>query len=201
MAVSFTRELDSVKFPARNLASPRKVKRKWHSREDRRHDKQYGDAVLVPSDGGVCLSGSESDDPDWSIGWVEPHGPDFRSDDEIDDGFAVLVPCYRPGCKELVENSTNQLLSAIKNLPNEFSSDMEEKVQIVLKLIEEDGESFAKRAEMYYKKRPELIHFVEESYRAYRALADHISKELQNANNTIASVFPEQVQFAMEDGR
>ncbi|KAF2283890.1 hypothetical protein GH714_016908 [Hevea brasiliensis] len=57
MAVSFTRELDSVKFPARNLASPRKVKRKWHSREDRRHDKQYGDAVLVPSDGGVCLSG------------------------------------------------------------------------------------------------------------------------------------------------
>ncbi|KAF2283889.1 hypothetical protein GH714_016905 [Hevea brasiliensis] len=77
--------------------------------------------------------------------------------------------------------------------------DMEEKVQIVLKLIEEDGESFAKRAEMYYKKRPELIHFVEESYRAYRALADHISKELQNANNTIASVFPEQVQFAMED--
>eukprot|EP00257_Ricinus_communis_P023676 XP_015583726.1 protein NETWORKED 2D [Ricinus communis] len=80
--------------------------------------------------------------------------------------------------------------------------DMEEKVQTVLKLIEEDGDSFARRAEMYYKKRPELIHFVEESYRAYRALAeryDHISTELQNANNTIASVFPEQVQFAMED--
>ena len=51
-------------------------------------------------------------------------------------------------------------------------------------------------------KRPELIHFVEESYRAYRALAeryDHISTELQNANNTIASVFPEQAQFAMDD--
>ncbi|GMN33995.1 hypothetical protein TIFTF001_004438 [Ficus carica] len=80
--------------------------------------------------------------------------------------------------------------------------DMEEKVQIVLKLIEEDGDSFAKRAEMYYKKRPELINFVEESYRAYRALAeryDHISTELQNANNTIASVFPEQVQFAMDE--
>ncbi|XWS41656.1 hypothetical protein CRYUN_Cryun17cG0101000 [Craigia yunnanensis] len=80
--------------------------------------------------------------------------------------------------------------------------DMEEKVSNVIKLIEEDGDSFAKRAEMYYKKRPELIHFVEESYRAYRALAeryDHISTELQNANNTIASVFPEQVQFAMDD--
>nr|KJB18172.1 hypothetical protein B456_003G037600 [Gossypium raimondii] len=80
--------------------------------------------------------------------------------------------------------------------------DMEEKVTSVLKLIEEDGDSFAKRAEMYYKKRPELIHFVEESYRAYRALAeryDHISTELQNANNTIASVFPDQVQFAVDD--
>ncbi|XP_038904292.1 kinase-interacting protein 1-like [Benincasa hispida] len=79
---------------------------------------------------------------------------------------------------------------------------MEEKVQSVLKLIEEDGDSFARRAEMYYKKRPELINFVEESYRAYRALAeryDHISTELQNANNTIASVFPEQVQFSMDE--
>lgn len=79
---------------------------------------------------------------------------------------------------------------------------MGEKVQIVLKLIEEDGDSFAKRAEMYYKKRPEIIHFVEESYRAYRALAeryDHISTELQNANTTIASVFPEQVEFAMDE--
>ncbi|KAK2656583.1 hypothetical protein Ddye_009635 [Dipteronia dyeriana] len=80
--------------------------------------------------------------------------------------------------------------------------DMEEKVAITLKLIEEDGDSFAKRAEMYYKRRPELISFVEESYRAYRALAeryDHLSSELQNANNTIASVFPDQVQFAMDD--
>lgn len=79
---------------------------------------------------------------------------------------------------------------------------MEEKVQNALKLIEEDGDSFARRAEMYYKKRPELINFVEESYRAYRALAeryDHISTELQNANNTIASVFPEQVQFSMDE--
>ncbi|KAJ0040139.1 hypothetical protein Pint_27693 [Pistacia integerrima] len=80
--------------------------------------------------------------------------------------------------------------------------DMEEKVAYTLKLIEEDGDSFAKRAEMYYKKRPELINFVEEAFRAYRALAeryDHISTELQNANTTIAAVFPEQVQFAMDD--
>lgn len=80
--------------------------------------------------------------------------------------------------------------------------DMEEKVQYTLKLIEEDGDSFAKRAEMYYKKRPELINFVEESYRAFKALADrydHLSTELQNANNTIATLFPDQIQLAMDE--
>ncbi|OIT37719.1 protein networked 2d [Nicotiana attenuata] len=80
--------------------------------------------------------------------------------------------------------------------------DMQGKVESVIKLIEEDGDSFAKRAEMYYKKRPELINFVEESYRAYRALAeryDHLSKELQTANNTIATIFPEQIQLAMDE--
>uniref|UniRef100_A0A7N0TIG2 NAB domain-containing protein n=1 Tax=Kalanchoe fedtschenkoi TaxID=63787 RepID=A0A7N0TIG2_KALFE len=80
--------------------------------------------------------------------------------------------------------------------------DMEEKVQNVLHLLMEDGDSFAKRAEMYYKKRPELINFVEETFKAYRALAERyekISTDLQNANTTIASVFPEQVQFSMDD--
>lgn len=82
------------------------------------------------------------------------------------------------------------------------TADMEEKVQSAIKLIEEDGDSFAKRAEMYYKKRPELISFVEETYKAYRALAeryDHISKELQNANTTIASAFPDRVPFMDEE--
>jgi hypothetical protein len=60
---------------------------------------------------------------------LEPLGSDFESndnDDEDDSGdhsFAVLVPCYSPGCKE-VDGSNNVLLNAIKNLPNEFSSGM-----------------------------------------------------------------------------
>ncbi|KAL3524928.1 hypothetical protein ACH5RR_013300 [Cinchona calisaya] len=79
---------------------------------------------------------------------------------------------------------------------------MEDKAAYIIKLIEEDGDSFAKRAEMYYKKRPELLNFVEESYRAFKALADrydHLSAELQNANNTIATLFPDQVQLAMDE--
>ncbi|XP_010274622.1 PREDICTED: protein NETWORKED 2D-like [Nelumbo nucifera] len=80
--------------------------------------------------------------------------------------------------------------------------DMEEKVKYTLKLIEEDGDSFAKRAEMYYRKRPELVNFVEETYRAYRGLAeryDHISGELQSANKTLATICPEQFQFTMDE--
>ncbi|KAJ4714556.1 Ribosomal RNA small subunit methyltransferase A [Melia azedarach] len=112
---------DTMKFPSTRIAStPRKVKKKWQSREERRMDREF-DVVLVPSDGGVCASASESDDSDWSIGWLEPHGADFQSDDESDNSFAVLVPCYRRGCEELVGGSNNQLLNAIKNLPLEFS--------------------------------------------------------------------------------
>ncbi|XP_020217935.1 uncharacterized protein LOC109801307 [Cajanus cajan] len=117
------KERETVKFfpsvkGTKIAPSHRKVKRKWQSREERRLDREY-DVVLVPSDGDGCLSGSETDDSDWSIGWLEPHGSDFlQSDDDLDNSFAVLVPCYR---KE-VESSNKELLSAIKNLPNEFSS-------------------------------------------------------------------------------
>ncbi|KAM0016897.1 putative protein Networked (NET), actin-binding (NAB) [Helianthus debilis subsp. tardiflorus] len=42
----------------------------------------------------------------------------------------------------------------------------------MIKLIEEDADSFARRAEMYYKKRPDLMKLVEELYKAYCALAE-----------------------------
>ncbi|XP_068657675.1 uncharacterized protein [Aristolochia californica] len=121
------RELDSLKFPSvkgtKMRSTSRRLKRKWHSREERRIDLEY-DLVLVPSDGG-CLSGSESDDSDWSIGWLEPHAPDFLSDVEGEGSFAVLVPCYGRGRNETVENSKNQLLGAIvsSNLANGHSAD------------------------------------------------------------------------------
>ncbi|KAG8491890.1 hypothetical protein CXB51_015172 [Gossypium anomalum] len=79
---------------------------------------------------------------------------------------------------------------------------MEEKVRSMLKIIDDDGDSFAKRAEIYFKKRPELVSIVEECYRSYQALAeryDHLSKDLQRANRTIATVFPEQVPYSLDD--
>lgn len=96
------REPDSIKFPSVNAprmrSSSGRARRKWESREQRRMsiDREY-DVVIVPSDGDY-LSESESDDSDWSIGWLEPHAPDFQSDASDGEGsFAVLVPCYGRG--------------------------------------------------------------------------------------------------------
>jgi hypothetical protein len=53
-----------------------------------------------------------------------------------------------------------------------YMVELDEKTKAMLKLVEEDADSFAQRAEMYYKKRPELISMVEEFYRAHRSLAE-----------------------------
>ncbi|XP_066385278.1 LOW QUALITY PROTEIN: protein NETWORKED 1D-like [Miscanthus floridulus] len=75
-------------------------------------------------------------------------------------------------------------------------SDMDTKVKAMIKLINEDADSFARRAEMYYKKRPELMKLVEEFYRAYRALAeryDQATGALRQAHRTISEAFPNQM--------
>lgn len=80
--------------------------------------------------------------------------------------------------------------------------DMDAKVKAMIKLIEEDADSFARRAEMYYKKRPELMKLVEEFYRAYRALAeryDHLTGELRQAHRTMSEVFPNQVPLVLDE--
>nr|XP_016498121.1 PREDICTED: protein NETWORKED 1D-like [Nicotiana tabacum]XP_016498122.1 PREDICTED: protein NETWORKED 1D-like [Nicotiana tabacum] len=70
-------------------------------------------------------------------------------------------------------------------------TDMDVKVKGMIKLINEDADSFARRAEMYYKKRPELMKFVEEFYRAYRALAeryDHATGVIRHAHQTMTDL-------------
>ncbi|XP_022963896.1 protein NETWORKED 1C isoform X1 [Cucurbita moschata] len=81
-------------------------------------------------------------------------------------------------------------------------SDMDENIKQMIKLIEEDADSFAKRAEMYYKKRPELMKLVEEFYRAYRALAErynHATVVIHQAHRTMAEAFPNHISMAHPD--
>ncbi|ONM33029.1 uncharacterized protein [Zea mays] len=79
---------------------------------------------------------------------------------------------------------------------------MDSKIKVMIKIIDEDADSFARRAEMYYKRRPELMSLLEELYRAYRALAeryDHAAGELRQAHKKMAEAFPDEFQLDFDD--
>ncbi|XP_042445088.1 uncharacterized protein LOC122029999 [Zingiber officinale] len=103
----------------RTRSNWRRNKKNLQNRKERRIDKEY-DIVLVPSDGG-CMSGSESDDSDWSIGWSEPHGPEFGSDSEAEKSFAVLVRCYGRGRNEQAKNSRTHVLGEVSHMDDDLS--------------------------------------------------------------------------------
>ncbi|CAL9121584.1 unnamed protein product [Musa textilis] len=79
---------------------------------------------------------------------------------------------------------------------------MNDKVKAMIKLIEEDADSFARRTEMYLKKCPELKKLVEEFYWGYRALAEryeHSTRALRHAHQTMAGAFPNQIPSSFPD--
>ncbi|GAA0147675.1 hypothetical protein LIER_07316 [Lithospermum erythrorhizon] len=116
-------EVDTVNFPLvdRVDSSSRRIKRKRHSREERKVDKEF-DVVLVPSDGG-CVSGSESDDSDYSVGWLEPHGPSFQSDEDSEDSFAVIVPCYGRCRGNLEDDKKGTFLNDFSSISGIYAAD------------------------------------------------------------------------------
>ncbi|THU57681.1 hypothetical protein C4D60_Mb03t06070 [Musa balbisiana] len=87
---------------------------------ERQIDREY-DVVLVPSDGG-CVSCCQSDESDWSIGWLEPHAPEFQTERETENSFAVLVPCYGNGRYEQVDSSKKHVLGAVDLLDEDYSA-------------------------------------------------------------------------------
>ncbi|KAH7516799.1 protein NETWORKED 3C [Ziziphus jujuba] len=63
-------------------------------------------------------------------------------------------------------------------------SELDDKIKLILSMIEEDGDSFAKRAKMFYERRPELIKVLEDLHKSYRSLAekyDHLNSGLSHA--------------------
>lgn len=91
------REPDGVGRPGSGVARPRRGKScRRGGRAEARVDGEHG-MVIVQSDGDGCLSDSDSEGSDWSIGWLEPLAPDLQSDADSEGSFAVLVPCYRRG--------------------------------------------------------------------------------------------------------
>ncbi|KAK9065991.1 hypothetical protein SSX86_015393 [Deinandra increscens subsp. villosa] len=66
-------------------------------------------------------------------------------------------------------------------------SEMDRSVKRMLKLIEEEGDSFAKKAEIYIQKRPELVHQVEDFYRMFRSLAERYDDATCELRRTLPS--------------
>ncbi|KAG8049708.1 hypothetical protein GUJ93_ZPchr0009g661 [Zizania palustris] len=99
------REPDTITFATAGGGGRRR------SRGEPRVDREF-DMVIVPSDGGGCLSGSESDDSDWAIGWQEKLSPELQTDGDPDSCFAVLVRCYHHGQAEQAGRPEGQFLSA-----------------------------------------------------------------------------------------
>ncbi|KAJ9186134.1 hypothetical protein P3X46_005669 [Hevea brasiliensis] len=51
-------------------------------------------------------------------------------------------------------------------------SDLDEKIQMMVNIIQDDGDSFVDRAERFYKRRPELLKIVQDLQNSYLSLAE-----------------------------
>lgn len=78
-------------------------------------------------------------------------------------------------------------------------AELDAKTKAMLKLIEGNADSFAQRAETYYKKRPELICFVEDFYRAHRSLAEKFDHLKSSDYGSRSSKFPQQSMDSVSD--
>ncbi|KAK9117677.1 hypothetical protein Sjap_016624 [Stephania japonica] len=59
-------------------------------------------------------------------------------------------------------------------------SDFDEKAKAILALVQQEGDSFAERAEMYYKSRPQVIKMVEDLNRSYVCLAERYDHQIRS---------------------
>ncbi|EOA29248.1 hypothetical protein CARUB_v10025522mg [Capsella rubella] len=71
-------------------------------------------------------------------------------------------------------------------------SELDAKTKSMLMLIEGNADSFAQRAEAYYKKRPELVSFVEDFYRSHRSLAERFDHLRSSDHPSRSSKLPQE---------
>ena len=103
-------------------------------------DLDDSDMVIVTSTAhghGYCCSRSDSEEgstgsEDWSVGWFEPHAPDFsctddatgidrEGEEDAENSFAVLVPCYGGASKGFDHGLTEKKQKKKKKLKDEES--------------------------------------------------------------------------------
>ncbi|KAI3899960.1 hypothetical protein MKW92_034883 [Papaver armeniacum] len=67
-------------------------------------------------------------------------------------------------------------------------NDLDDKMKAVVSLImQDDGDTFAQRAEMYYKNRTQLVKMMEEFHRSYRCLAERYDRLRPESDHSLNS--------------
>lgn len=87
-----------------------------------------------------------------------------------------------------------------KSTKRSLTSEMDRNVRQMMKLIEDNGDSFAQKAEMYYQKRPELISLVEAFYRGYRSLVERYEPAAGDMWKNIPSDIQSQASGVSDNG-
>lgn len=80
-----------------------------------------------------------------------------------------------------------------------LETDVNLTLKAISRLVEEDADSFASRAEMYFKNRPQLMELVKELYRAYHTLAErynHAARALHQTHRRVSEAFPSKITTA-----
>ncbi|OEL17023.1 hypothetical protein BAE44_0021956 [Dichanthelium oligosanthes] len=80
------------------------------------------------------------------------------------------------------------LVTKLLCCPFPLIAELDDKTKQMLKLIDQDADSFAQRAEMYYKKRPVLVDMLGDLYRTHRSLAEQYDL-LKHGSGTRQTVF------------
>ncbi|GJQ91022.1 NETWORKED 4A-like protein [Tanacetum coccineum] len=70
-------------------------------------------------------------------------------------------------------------------------SEMDQSLKRMLELINEEGDSFAKRVEIYIQKRPQLVAQVQEFYRMFKSLSERYEKATSELRRTETSRPPD----------
>ncbi|KAI5679439.1 hypothetical protein M9H77_10389 [Catharanthus roseus] len=66
-------------------------------------------------------------------------------------------------------------------------AELEWRIKKILEVVEENGDTFAERAEMYYQKRPQLVKLVTDLHKSYRALADKYDLMMLRSESSLRS--------------
>ncbi|XP_050221699.1 protein NETWORKED 3C-like [Mercurialis annua] len=67
-------------------------------------------------------------------------------------------------------------------------SDLDDKIKTILNIIQDDGDSFTERAEIFYKRRPELLQILHDLHNSYHSLSQNYDQSPLQISTDVAGL-------------